>query len=615
MRSEARRVTGLRYIDVCSGISAPTLAWKPLGWEALCFAEIEPAPRAVLKHHYPQVPLRGDFTEIEGGEYGAVDLIVGGTPCQDFSVAGQRAGLDGDRGNLTLEFSRLAYRSRSRWMVWENVPGVFSSNGGRDFGAVLATFSGRPGLVFEPPEGGWRNSGIVEPASAASFGLAWRVLDAQYFGVPQRRRRVFVVGYLGDWRRAAAVLFERHSLCGHPPPRREKGPGVARSLTSSTGGASAKEQQYTFVRGDGEPLNALNGEGFVPEIVGQAMSSKWSKGSSGPSGDEHHNLIAHTLRGEGFDASEDGTGRGTPLVPVDEPQDFIPDVADPLTAREQSTYTHEGKTGMRTRNVVAIQSVGEGEKAQNGLGVSDEDAMYSLTSRDQHAIAYGIRSDATREGEAKTPSADAEGKVRLRPPGMGVHEEIAPTLDASAPHAVCFQPRIGRNGRGYEEDLSPALNGADAGATSDMRPCVAFTAKDYGQDAGEEVAPTLRSGSHDASHANGGVGPAVAFTQNQRQEVRTSDVSGALNARPSEKRGSGTILQATAVRRLTPRECERLQGFPDDFTLVPYRGGTMADGPRYKMLGNSWAAVVGAWLGTRIQAVEDLFLELGRAAA
>jgi DNA (cytosine-5)-methyltransferase 1 len=209
----------VRYIDVCSGISAPTMAWKPLGWQALCFAEIEAAPRAVLAHHYPDVPLRGDFTEIEGTEYGPVDLLVGGTPCQSFSVAGLRGGLADDRGNLALQFARLAQRARPRWVVWENVPGVLSSNGGRDFGAIL-------GALAE-----------------LGYGLAYRVLDAQHFGVPQRRRRVFVVGHLGDWRRAAAVLFERHSMSGGAAPggrAREKaaarfGFGVTGSVTGAYG--------------------------------------------------------------------------------------------------------------------------------------------------------------------------------------------------------------------------------------------------------------------------------------------------------------------------------------------------------------------------------------------
>lgn len=187
-------LTPIVYGSVCSGIESATVAWHPLGWRPAFFSEIEPFPRAVLAHHYPHVTCHGDFTTIEDGQYEPIDLLVGGTPCQDFSVAGLRAGMAGDRGNLTLQFLALARRLRPAWVVWENVPGVLSSNGGRDFGSFLG--------------------GLGE----LGYGWAYRTLDAQYFGVPQRRRRVFVVGYLGDWRYPAAVLFEQACLSGVSPP-------------------------------------------------------------------------------------------------------------------------------------------------------------------------------------------------------------------------------------------------------------------------------------------------------------------------------------------------------------------------------------------------------------
>ena len=173
------------YGPVCSGIESATIAWQPLGWRAAWFAEIEPFCCALLDHYY-DTPNLGDLTGLLDGRldgHPSIDLLVGGTPCQSFSIAGRRAGLDDPRGNLALQFCRLARALRPRWLVWENVPGVLSSAGGRDFGAVLGA--------------------LVE----LGYGLAYRVLDAQYFGVPQRRRRVFIAGYLGDFRRAAAVLF------------------------------------------------------------------------------------------------------------------------------------------------------------------------------------------------------------------------------------------------------------------------------------------------------------------------------------------------------------------------------------------------------------------------
>lgn len=196
----------MRYGTVCSGIGAPEMAWESLGWACGFMSEIDAFPRAVLEHHYPDVPLHGDFTTIGEDDYGPVDLICGGTPCQAFSIAGLRGGLEDERGNLTLEFVRLVERKKPRWVVWENVPGVLSIDGGRAFGSFL---------------GGLAQLG---------YGFAYRVLDAQYFGVPQRRRRVFVVAHLGSWQRAAAVLFEPESLCGDITPRRETGQGAAEDV-------------------------------------------------------------------------------------------------------------------------------------------------------------------------------------------------------------------------------------------------------------------------------------------------------------------------------------------------------------------------------------------------
>ena len=198
------------YGSVCSGIEAVTVAWEPLGFRPAWFAEIDPFCSALLAHRYRDVENLGDFTAIQ--DIGSpIDVLAGGTPCQSFSVAGRRGGLDDARGNLAIEFCRLAGRLRPRWIVWENVPGVLSSNGGRDFGSII-------GALAE-----------------LGYGCAWRVLDAQFLGVPQRRRRVFVVGHLGDWRRAAAVLLEREGLCRDTPARRKAREDVAGSLGGGTG--------------------------------------------------------------------------------------------------------------------------------------------------------------------------------------------------------------------------------------------------------------------------------------------------------------------------------------------------------------------------------------------
>jgi DNA (cytosine-5)-methyltransferase 1 len=213
-----------------------------MGWEPAFFSEIDPFPRAVLSHHYPDVPLHDDFTTIGENQYGSIGLLVGGTPCQSFSVAGLRKGLDDDRGNLALEFLRLADRERPEWIVWENVPGVLSSNGGRDFGAFL-------GALAE-----------------IGYGFAYRICDAQYWGVAQRRRRVFVVGYLGDWRRSAAVLFERESLLGNPAPSREEGETVAHPVAPSLTASGRGVERTGESRGQ-DPVVAIACNEVAPAVT------------------------------------------------------------------------------------------------------------------------------------------------------------------------------------------------------------------------------------------------------------------------------------------------------------------------------------------------------------
>ena len=471
----------MKYGSVCSGIEAASVAWEPLGWKASFLSEIDKFPRAVLRHHYPETPLHGDFTTIQAGEYDPIDLLVGGTPCQSFSVAGLRGGLADDRGNLALEYLRLAQRLRPKWLVWENVPGVLSSAGGRDFGSILG--------------------GLVE----LGYGFAYRVLDAQFFGVPQRRRRVFVVGYLGDWRRAAAVLFERDCLSGNPAPRREAGQRPAPTISARTEGGGGLGTDFD-----------LDGGLIARCDTASNQRLDW----------ETETFVTHALRADGFDASEDGTGRGTPIVPV------------------------------------AIQERAVSENLGNG------------------------------------------------PQGKGYQEHIAYTLEAR--------------------------NKVQA---------VAFSSKDHGADAGD-LAPTLRAMGHSKSHANAGGQLAIAYrTTGNDGCYETGDAVGALTqstdpnaqiiafdptqitsktnrSNPKSGEPCHTLakgarppsIAGSAVRRLTPRECERLQGFPDDYTLITHRKKPAADGPRYKALGNSMAVPVMSWIGRRIQLVEDMPREATHAA-
>ena len=208
----------MRYISLFSGIEAASVGWHDLDWEPVVFADFEDFPSAVLKHHYPTVPNLGDVMEVNWNEYkGKAELVVGGSPCQSFSVAGQRLGMDDPRGNLALHYLRIVREVQPRWFLFENVPGLLSSDGGRDF----ATFLGE--------------------VAQLGYGFAYRVLDAQHFGVPQRRRRLFVVGCAdGDWRSAAAVLFERESLCRDSKTSKEAGQDLAAAFGTGIGGESGE---------------------------------------------------------------------------------------------------------------------------------------------------------------------------------------------------------------------------------------------------------------------------------------------------------------------------------------------------------------------------------------
>ena len=201
----------MNYLSVCSGIEAATVAWHDMGWKPLAFSEIEKFPSEVLKHHYSDVPNLGDMTKFKEWDFGTtrLDLLVGGTPCQAFSVAGLRKGLEDPRGNLALTYVAILDKFRPKWCVWENVPGVLSSNGGKDFGSFLTALG------------------------ELGYGWAYRVLDAQYFGVAQRRKRVFVVGCLGGWESAAKVLFEPESLSGNIKQSRKERKETSRGFVPS----------------------------------------------------------------------------------------------------------------------------------------------------------------------------------------------------------------------------------------------------------------------------------------------------------------------------------------------------------------------------------------------
>ena len=469
----------MHYLSICSGIEAASVAWRPLGWTPRAFAETGPFASAVLVHHYPRVPNLGDVNVHAHWPAAAVDVLVGGPPCQSFSIAGLRKGMDDPRGNLTLVMLAVARQYAPRWLLFENVSGVLSSNGGRDFGTFL---------------GGLADLG---------YGFAWRVLDAQYFGLAQRRRRVFVVGCAGDWRAAAAVLLERHCLLGHPAPRRE-----ARQALASTPGARTRsggglgtdaECDGALIPGIARSLTSSN-ERIDAETETLVVAPPLTTRPWGDNASREELLVTHALRADGFDASEDGTGRGTPLI------------AMPFDTTQ-------------------ITSPGNYSRPRPGDPC--------------HPLAAG----------------------------------------ACAPGIACAAPVIGFDCKASHR------HGVHAG----------------------DIAPTLRGMGHSGSHANGGGQVAVLAIRGRADgrhlEVRSDGTANALITPNGGRDGLGIGALMTPemqVRRLTPRECERLMGFPDDYTLIPFRGRPAADGPRYRALGNSIAVPVLAWIARRIEAVEAI---------
>jgi len=605
----------LRYLSVCSGIEAVSVAWRPLGWEPAMFAEIDPyccwllrsryrasrpiympsphcAPdrkeakrRAAAIRNVVDLPADGavinvgDFTRIGADDAGAIDLLAGGTPCQSFSVAGKRAGLDDPRGNLAIEFARLAGRLRPLWLVWENVPGVLSIDDGRTFGAFL-------GMLVE-----------------LGYGIAYRILDAQYFGVPQRRRRVFVVGYLGDWRAAAAVLLERHGLSGYPPPRREARQRTAGGVEVGPAGGRFTDTSPTIDAGckDGFVRNQL-GVGVLSST--DEISHCLNAGSMGRQDFETETLIAHALSADGFDASEDGTGRGTPVVPV-----------AICTAHTQS----------------------------NGSGFSDDVARTLESCGGAQAVAFNLRG---REGGAMPETSDiasvrstaggsTNSYVAFSAKDYGANANaIAPTLrgmghDASHANgggqlAVAFSTN--QRGEVRERPVHGSLNSSRRGGnqvngilqsratdtTEDHAPSVAFTL--HGSDGTASAASATDIAGSLRTRAPGSIENSSTTAVLQEQSVAsplTASYGKLVDSSDTSGGPPNLLLSQMAVRRLTPRECERLQGFPDDYTLVEYRGKLAADGPRYKALGNSMAVPVMRWIGQRIAAVDAILREIG----
>ncbi len=456
---------GLRAASCFSGIGAPELGGPQFTW--LWHAEIEKFPAAVMEARFPDSTNLGDVTADDflqrASAFGRLDLLVGGPPCQDFSVAGLRAGVAGDRGNLSLRFMEIAHAIRPRNLLVENVPGWLNMPDNA-FGCFLGALVGADDALRSPLDGKWPSAGMVAGPRARA---AWRVFDAQYFGVAQRRRRVFVVADFGEGADPAAVLFERKGMSGNSPPRRETGQGTAGTISARTEGGGGLGTDFDLAGGL-QPVGFGGGN------------------CSGPI----DKAACLTAKGQRIDF---------------EVQTFIAGVAGTLPAGANRT----------------------GGDRPPGMGQETADTMLVAARAPVHCI----HADANGGGKLGVAYAIQAGALRENPDsgpdGIGVQEGGAYTLEART-----------------------------------------------------EV-------------------QAVAFAQNQRDELRTMDIAGALAAEPGMKQQT-YVHEGWQVRRLTPTECHRLQGFPDDHCAIDYRGKNAADGPQYKALGNSWAVPNGAWIIGRI---------------
>ena len=369
----------MRYGSLCSGIEAASVAWEPLDWQPAWFAEIEPFPCAVLSHHWPHVPNHGDMTQLVGkilnGSVEAPDVLVGGTPCQAFSVAGLRGSLDDERGNLTLVLIRILdaidfIRARNGQppciLVWENVPGVLNTKDNA-FGCFLGGLAGES-LPLEPAGQKWTNAGAVfGPARE----IAWRILDAQYFGVPQRRRRVFVIASAGCLR-PAEILFERQSQAGHPAAGAEAGQNPAAAAPAGS-----------HWDDPANPHPTLNQSG-CGGIIGQSNQEIFSQRGGG--------LIPVRMRSFG-DYIQDDTASTVKARDHKDATDLIVvhGRQDPCTSDQAFTLDrqHNGNT-----NVVCIHGNTIGRQLHNsgsGTGAIQDGTSYTLTATDSHAVSDGLQ--------------------------------------------------------------------------------------------------------------------------------------------------------------------------------------------------------------------------------
>lgn len=406
----------MRYLSLFSGIEACTVAWKPLGWECVGVAEIEPFPRRVLAHHYPNVPNLGDVTKVTEADIaalGQIDLVVFGSPCQDLSVAGKRKGLAGARSGLFFTAINIIQWARlwggCRFALWENVPGAFSSNKGADFAAVVDALAGLDGT--EVPPKGWGTEGCALGAEAM---VEWSTLDAQWFGVAQRRRRVFALADFGNWRDRPPILLEPEGMRGDSAPRRQTGPSVAggtegRATFRCRGiGSYAPSDHSATILQSGQDLGA-GCEALIAEQRPVLSSS----------GD-----VSHCLNAGGMGRIDYETETMVVMRESGPGYWMQDDICGTLRAEGENRPSRPSHVIQCVAPIIAFNSNAQPDEMRFGPHL-----LAPLTcSQNSAVLAYAVQAGALRTNPTSGPD------------GVGVQADIAYTLEARAEvQAVTFQ--------------------------------------------------------------------------------------------------------------------------------------------------------------------------------
>ena len=651
----------ITYGSVCSGIEAPSSAWHPLGWKPLWFSEIEPFPQAVLAHHYPDVPDLGDMTALPGrilaGEVPAPDVFVGGTPCQSFSVAGLRKGLADPRGQLTrtfveildaLDTVRLAAGKPPAVCLYENVPGILSDKDNA-FGNFLAALVGEDDALL-PPGGRWSNCGcVLGPTRVA----AWRVLDAQYFGVAQRRRRVFVVvSARSSGVDPVEVLLVEQGVRRDTPPSREAGQG---SSSAAARGADGGGRELAAGHDDGgrggggggvvaPPLTATNDPSRSPqsaEVTAQVEAALRATCPPPVGVDTYNGTITGNVAATLSTGSATTTGSGPSVLQL---RATYPEVAEVCGTLSDGAHNGGGGSTAKTRTRAASSPSHYPELPEVAWCLQHRDAKGSdsdtkpghvipvqaaggffdvavrrLTERDtlQQGGINHAHAEKAGSGEVLRALHDALGEEAFGEWGLGVLASfLPPEVLRKAVHGLGLRcPTLEEFG--LVNYALPRPEDRAARAVLQVRRFVGERCPSFGWEPHEQRALELGAYLSELSQPGASAAGVMSdlWAACEGFGVLRKALSAVQEVGRSARRETKPAPTALAVRRLVPEECEFLQGFARGFTRIPWKGKPAEqcpDGPRYRALGNSMAVPVIRWIG--VQLAERISLAASRRA-